>query len=186
MKQNAKKNGLILVFTGDGKGKTTASMGTALRMVSHGKRVGMVQFFKRTTGHGTRATKAKGQAWVVDRGSWPGFQVWSFGGGFTWKTAREETLKAIQRGWKKCCELLKDPKYNLVILDEIHIVLKHKFLKTAEVIKALKRRPAAQHVILTGRSAPQAIIRQANLVTEMKCVKHPFDRGIPAQLGIEF
>jgi len=166
-----KPKGLILAFTGDGKGKTTAAIGTALRMLRHGKRVGMVQFFKNRTrdlGFGSR------------------FKTWSFGGGFTWEIAREENLKAAQRAWKKCCELLKDPKYHLVILDEIHIALKYKFLKTPEVIKALKEKPAAQHVILTGRGAPQAILRLADLVTEMKCVKHPFKKGTPAQPGIEF
>jgi len=163
--------GLILVFTGDGKGKTTAALGTALRMVSQGKRVGVVQFFKKGTRDSFFGTR---------------FKTWGFGGGFTWGTAREENLKAVQKAWGKCRELLKDPKYSLVILDEIHIALKYKFLKATEVIKALKKRPAAQHVILTGRGAPRGLLKVADLVTEMKCVKHPFQRGILAQPGIEF
>jgi len=169
--ENKMNKGLILVFTGDGKGKTTAAMGCALRMISHGKRAGMVQFFKLRTPNSGLRTK---------------FKVWSFGGGFTWRVARDENAKVVQKAWKKCRKLLKDPKYDLVILDEIHIALKYKFLTTAEVIKVLKRRPARQHVILTGRGAPQAVIRLADLVTEMKCVKHPFQCGIPAQPGIEF
>ncbi|MEI7752496.1 MAG: cob(I)yrinic acid a,c-diamide adenosyltransferase [Candidatus Omnitrophota bacterium] len=163
--------GLILVFTGDGKGKTTAAMGTALRMISHGKRVGMVLFFKKGARESFLGTR---------------FKTWGFGGGFTWETTREENAKAVQKAWGKCRELLRDPKCNLVILDEIHIALKYEFLKTAEVIKVLKKRPAAQHVILTGRGAPRGLLKAADLVTEMKCLKHPFKRGILAQPGIEF
>ena len=177
-----KKQGLILVMTGDGKGKTTAAMGSALRMIGHGKKVGMVQFFKPESGNGERGT---GEVKAVKKfGSL--FRGWSFGGGFTWKTDREENAKAVRKAWKKCCQLLRDSRCSVVILDEIHIVLRHKFLKVSDVIAALKRRPALQHVILTGRNAPQAIIRFADLVTEMKCVKHPFQKGIPAQPGIEF
>jgi cob(I)alamin adenosyltransferase len=165
------ERGLIIIFTGDGKGKTTAAMGTALRMISHGKRVAMVQFFKRHTPYAVRLPRLK---------------VWSFGGGFTWKVARQENAKAVHKAWRKCRELLKSRKYSLVILDEIHIALKYKFLKTAEVIRILNKRPALQHVILTGRGAPRALIKAADLVTEMKCVKHPFKRGVLAQPGIEF
>lgn len=163
--------GLIIVFTGNGKGKTTAAMGCALRMISHGKRVAMVQFFKKETrdsGLGTR------------------FKTWGFGGGFTWKTARKENAKSVRRAWKKCAELLRSPKYHLVILDEIHIALRYKLLKVSDVARALKRKQPGQHVILTGRGAPQPILRLADLVTEMRCVKHPFRRGVPAQPGIEF
>jgi cob(I)alamin adenosyltransferase len=181
-----KQQGLIIAFTGDGKGKTTAALGTAMRMIRHGKRVAMVQFFKGAMGHGTRATKCERTTWAVDRGSWPGFRVWSFGGGFTWRVAREENARVAQKAWKKCRELLRDPKYSLVIFDEIHIALKYKFLKVPEVVRALKSRRSSQHVILTGRGAPQAMIRLADLVTEMKCVKHPFTRGVLAQPGIEF
>lgn len=171
----------MLIFTGDGKGKTTAAMGTALRMISHGKRVGVVQFFKRATHNAQRTTKIP--ALNVDRCA---LRVWSFGGGFTWDTARDENTKAVRKAWKKCCKLLKDPKYDLVILDEIHIALKYKFLKTREILQALKKRPSLQHVILTGRGAPRGLMKVADLVTEMKCVKHPFPRGVCAQPGIEF
>lgn len=176
--------GLILVFTGNGKGKTTAAMGCAMRMMGHGKQVGMVQFFKRATHNAQRTTlMLKTDSLSVDRCA---LRVWSFGGGFTWKVARKKNQQAVDQAWKKCCELLNDPKYSLVILDEIHIALRYKFLKAAEVVKALKKRPAGQHVILTGREAPRTLLKAADLVTDMKCVKHPFDRGVPAQLGIEF
>jgi cob(I)alamin adenosyltransferase len=171
VKPNIKKKGLVLAFTGDGKGKTTAAMGTALRMISHGKKVGMVQFFKSKTPHIVPCTK---------------FKVWSFSGGFTWQVPRGENVKAVQRAWRKCAGLLRSPAYDLVIFDEIHVAFHHKFLRVSDVVKALKRRRPGLHVILTGRNAPQAILRCADLVTEMKCVKHPFDCGIPAQAGIEF
>jgi cob(I)alamin adenosyltransferase len=178
-----KTQGLILVFTGDGKGKTTAAFGMALRILGNGGRVGVVQFFKYPLK--SKALEKEGAFRAL--GKFAGrFRVWSFGGGFTWRVPREENAQAVQKAWKKCCELLKNPKYNLVILDEIHIALRYKFLKVSDVVKALKRKRSGQHVILTGRNAPQAIIRLADLVTEMKCVKHPFDRGIPAQPGIEF
>jgi len=178
-----KSQGLILVFTGDGKGKTTAALGVALRVLGHGGRVGMVQFFKYPVT--SKALDKEGAFRVLKKFS-RRFRGWSFGGGFTWRVAREENVKAVRKSWKKCLELLKDPRYGLIILDEIHIALKYKFLKTSEVIHALKKRPACQHVILTGRGAPQALIKAADLVTEMKCVKHPFHKGILAQPGIEF
>ena len=171
MRRMKKHPGLILVFTGNGKGKTTAAMGTAFRMISHGGRVGVVQFFKNKT---------------RDLILGPRFKSWSFGGGFTWRVAREENTKVAQKAWKQCCKLLKDSKYDLVIFDELHIALRHQFLKISDVLHALKHKRSGQHVILTGRSAPQAIIRLADLVTEMKCVKHPFQRGVCAQPGIEF
>lgn len=172
-----KRKGLILAFTGDGKGKTTAALGTALRMINRGKRVGMVQFFK----SGDFLPSTGGQAGFGTR-----FKIWGFGGGFTWQVSREENAKAVQKAWHKCRELLRDPKYDLVILDEIHIALKYKFLRVADVLKALKERSAAKHVILTGRGAPKSILRIADLVTEMKCLKHPFACGIPAQPGLDF
>lgn len=168
--------GLILVFTGDGKGKTTAALGTALRMIGRGGRVAIVQFFKsRKTAELKPLERLSGSCLVV-----------RFGGGFTWDTSRKVNQTAVNKSWKKCQELLCGGKYDLVIFDEIHIALKYKFLKTAEVIRALKRKPPGRHVILTGRSAPTALLKIADIVTEMKCVKHSFDRGIPAQPGIEY
>jgi len=175
--------GLIQVYTGDGKGKTTAAFGVALRTLGHGGRVGVVQFFKYPIT--SKALDREGAFRALKKFK-SRFHVWSFGGGFTWRVAREENAKAVQKAWTKCCELLKDPRYDLVILDEIHIALRYKFLKASEVVTALKRRRSGQHVILTGRGAPPAIIRLADLVSEMRCVKHPFKDGILAQAGIEF
>ncbi|MFH1800474.1 MAG: cob(I)yrinic acid a,c-diamide adenosyltransferase [Candidatus Omnitrophota bacterium] len=178
-----KTQGLVQVYTGNGKGKTTAALGMALRILGHGGRVGVVQFFKYPVQ--SKALDKEGAFRALKKFAGR-FRVWSFGGGFTWRVAREENTKAVQKAWKKCCELLKDPKYDLVIFDEIHIALRYKFLKAFDVVKALRRKRSGQHVILTGRGAPQAIIHLADLVTEMRCVKHPFDRGTPAQQGIEF
>lgn len=175
-----------MVFTGDGKGKTTAAMGCALRMLGHGKRVGMVKFFKNFVAHAARATDHEKAAWTVRRGSWPGFRVWSYGQGFTWENSGAQNRKIAREAWKKCRELLRDPEYSMVIFDEINIALRMKFLKTAEVCKTLKGKPSLKHVILTGRGAPRELIRIADLVTEMKCVKHPFRYKVPAQAGIEF
>lgn len=175
--------GLIHVFTGDGKGKTTAAFGIALRTLGHHGKVGVVQFFKYPVR--SKALDKEG-AFRVLRKFGARFRVWSFGGGFTWNTSREVNQKAVDQAWKKCRELLNDPKYLLVIFDEIHIALKYKFLKPHEVIKALKQKPAMKHVILTGRGAPKAIFQIADLVTEMKCIKHPFRKGVFAQPGLDF
>lgn len=177
-----KNTGLIQVYTGDGKGKTTAALGVALRTLGHGGKVGVVQYFKYPIN--SKANDREGAFRVLKK--FPGFRVWSFGGGFTWRVAREENAKAVQKSWKQCCTLLRDPKYSLVIFDEIHIALRYRFLKPSDVVTALKSKRPGLHVILTGRGAPQAILRLADLVTEMKCVKHPLKRGILAQPGIEF
>lgn len=175
--------GLTMVFTGDGKGKTTAAFGVALRVLGHGGRVGVVQFFKYPVK--SKASDREGAFRILEKFR-SRFRVWSFGGGFTWRVAREENIKAVRKAWKKSCELLKDPKYNLVILDEIHIALKYGFLEAAEVIRVLKKKPVSQHVILTGRGAPRMLIKASDLVTEMRCEKHPFKKGVLAQPGIEF
>ncbi|MFA5168562.1 MAG: cob(I)yrinic acid a,c-diamide adenosyltransferase [Candidatus Omnitrophota bacterium] len=178
-----KTQGLIQVYTGDGKGKTTAAFGVALRTLGHGGRVGVVQFFKYPIK--SKALNKEGAFRALEKFS-NRFHVWSFGGGFTWQVIRKENAKAVQKAWKQCRVLLKNSKYDLVIFDEIHIALLHKFLKVSDVVKALKYKRSGQHVILTGRGAPPAIIRLADLVTEMKCVKHPLGRGILAQPGVEF
>lgn len=185
--------GLIQVYTGDGKGKTTAAFGVALRVLGHGGRVGVVQFLKGSAHNAQSATKIPALRPGARSGELESlkkfgskFRAWSFGGGFTWKVAREANAKAVARAWKQCKALLRDPRYPLVIFDEIHLALKYRFLKTSEVVCALKKRPATKHVILTGRGAPAALIKAADLVTEMKCVRHPFRKGVPARRGIEF
>jgi len=174
--QKISHKGIILVFTGDGKGKTTAAFGTALRTIGLGRRVAIVQFFK----------SQKTAEWKPLLRLAPSCRLFRCGGGFTWDTARKVNQKVADKAWRQCRALLRDKKYALVIFDEIHIALRYKFLKTSEVVRALRGKVASQHVILTGRGAPKSILRLADLITEMKCIKHPLSKGIPAQAGIDF
>lgn len=173
-----KKKGLTLVHTGGGKGKTTAAFGTALRSLGRGYQVAMVQFIKGKWRTGeVEAAKIFG-----DR-----FKIFTIGDGFTWDTQNfEQDVRTARRAWEKCKELLHDREHQLVILDEINYVMKYNFLDPAEVITELKQRPPDKHVILTGRGAAREIIEIADLVTEMKCIKHPYKQGIKAQPGIEY
>jgi cob(I)alamin adenosyltransferase len=172
------KKGLILVNTGDGKGKTTAAFGTALRAIGRGNKVAMVQFIKGKwkTGEVEAAKKFGDQ-----------FQIFTMGEGFTWDTKNfEEDVKTAQRAWQKCKELLHDKDHEVVIFDEINYCMKYNFLNPAEVARELQKKPPLKHVILTGGGAPREIIEIADLVTEMKCIKHPYEKGIKAQPGIEY
>ncbi len=172
------KKGLIIVHTGEGKGKSTAAFGTALRAMGRGYKVGIVQFIKGNwkTGEGEFLKKNKK---LCDH--------FVMGTGFTWDTKNfKEDMKVARKAWEKCKEILADPQYYLVIFDEINYVLKYNFLDVKEVVAALKKKPALKHVILTGNGAPKELIVIADLVTEMKCVKHPYYQGIKAQPGIEY
>ncbi len=173
-----KKKGLILVNTGTGKGKTTAAFGTALRALGTGYRVAMVQFIKGKWKTGeVEAAKKFG-----DR-----FKIFTMGEGFTWNTQSYELdVAAAKKAWAKCLELLRDKEHQLVIFDEINYCLQYNFLDPKEVVKALKKKPSLKHVILTGGGAPAELIKVADLVTEMKCIKHPYEQGIKAQPGIEY
>lgn len=172
------KKGLILVHTGGGKGKSTAAFGTALRAVGRGYSVAVVQFIKGDWKTGEeKAAKTFGKK----------FKIFPMGEGFTWNTKSfEKDVKSAERAWKKCLELLHDKEHQVVIFDEINYVLKYNFLSAAEIVSALKKKPVLKHVILTGNGAPKKLIEAADLVTEMKCVKHPFQKGIVAQPGIEY
>ncbi len=172
------KKGLILVNTGDGKGKSTAAFGTALRALGQGYKVAIVQFIKGNwkTGEGEFFKKFKGQA-----------QIHSMGDGFTWDTKNfEEDVKTAARAWEKCRELLHDDTHHLVVFDEINCAMAYNFLDAKKVVVELQKKPPLKHVILTGRGAPQELIELADLVTEMKCVKHPYTKGIKAQPGIDY
>ncbi len=173
-----KKKGLILVNTGDGKGKSTAAFGTALRAIGRGYNVGMVQFIKGKwkTGEVEAAKKFGDQ-----------FEIFTIGDGFTWDTQNfEQDVKTAHRAWEKCRELLQDDRHQVVIFDEINYVMKYNFLDPAEVVKEIRNKPPLKHVILTGGGAPPELIEIADLVTEMKCIKHPYQQGIKAQPGIEY
>lgn len=177
-KGDYQKKGLILVNTGGGKGKTTAAFGTALRALGRGWRVGMVQFIKGKwkTGEVEAAKKFGDQ-----------FEIFTIGDGFTWDTQNfEQDVKTAETAWEKCKELLHDKEHQLVIFDELNYVLKYNFLPAEKVAAELRKKPPLKHVILTGNGAPEEIIELADLVTEMKPIKHPYEKGIKAQPGIEY
>ncbi|MFZ0071915.1 MAG: cob(I)yrinic acid a,c-diamide adenosyltransferase [Xanthobacteraceae bacterium] len=172
------EKGLLIVHTGTGKGKSTAAFGLALRMLGRGKRVGVVQFVK--------------GAWhTAERDALAAFGdqvVWhTMGEGFTWETqdlARD--IAAAERAWAKSRELMVDPSFGLVILDELNIALRYNYLDLAAVVTALTSRRPGLHVIVTGRNAKPELIGAADLVTEMTLVKHHFAAGVKAQPGIEY
>ena len=172
------KKGLILVNTGNGKGKSTAAFGTALRALGRGYKVSVVQFIKGKWHTGEEmAVKFFGG----------NFKIFPMGEGFTWNTqdfARD--VATARKTWEKCVEVLNDKEHQLVVFDEINYCLKYNFIDAAEVVKELRKKPPMKHVFLTGGGAPAEIIEIADLVTEMKCIKHPYEQGILAQAGIEY
>ncbi len=178
------EKGLLIVHTGAGKGKSTAAFGLALRMLGHGRRVGIVQFGKGQWDTGERAALLRFGDLVTLR---------SFGEGFTWDTQdRARDIRAAEAAWRAAVGMIEEagrgdsPGYALVILDEINIALRYGHLPVAEVVATLVARPSDLHVAVTGRNAPPALIEAADLVTEMTLVKHPFRAGVKAQQGIEF
>ena len=174
------KKGLLIVFTGNGKGKTTASLGMALRTIGHGHKVAIIQFIKGgwTTGE-EKALKS-----LSSNISWH-----SLGEGFTWETQdRIRDEKLVQEAWKLAKKYIKNESYKLIILDEINIATKLGYLDSEEIINFLKSLVNRKnHVVLTGRGASDSIIKYSDLVTEMKLIKHPFkEQGIKAQKCVEF
>jgi cob(I)alamin adenosyltransferase len=173
------EKGLVLVFTGEGKGKTTAALGLVLRSLGHGERVAVVQFIKGGWQPGeARALELFGEA-----------LAWhALGEGFTWETQdRERDRSLVQAAWERSCAYLADPGRHLVVLDEVNVALKLGYLAVEQVLEGLALRPPLTHVALTGRGAPPALLARADLVTEMKLVRHPFrEQGVKAQRGIEF
>jgi len=172
------EKGLLIVHTGTGKGKSTAAFGLALRMLGRGKRVGVVQFIKGAWHTAERDALAK----FGDQISWH-----TMGEGFTWETQDlSRDIAAAERAWAKAEELMADPSFGLVILDELNIALRYDYLDLDRVIAALKARRPDLHVVVTGRNAKPQLIEAADLVTEMTLVKHHFAAGVKAQEGIEF
>jgi cob(I)alamin adenosyltransferase len=172
------EKGLLIVHTGTGKGKSTAAFGLALRMLGRGKRVGVVQFIK----GGWHSAERDALATFGDQVSWH-----TMGEGFTWETqdlARD--IAAAERAWAKAQDLMADPSFGLVILDELNIALRYDYLDLAAVLAALAARRPDLHVVVTGRNAKPQLIEAADLVTEMTLVKHHFAAGVKAQPGIEF
>lgn len=168
--------GVLVVLTGNGKGKSSSAFGMALRSLGHGMSVGIVQFIKsRETGEGRFL-----------RGM-PNVSYHVMGEGFTWETQdRERDARAALAAWKQAEALLGDDGPDLVVLDELNIALRQGLVDLAEVLAVLAARPAMQHVVITGRGAPPALVEAADTVTELGSVKHAFQAGVKAQKGIEW
>jgi cob(I)alamin adenosyltransferase len=173
------EKGLVLVFTGDGKGKTTAALGLALRTLGHGEQVAVVQFIK----GGWQPGEAKALELFGESLHWH-----ALGEGFTWETQdRDRDRMLVQRAWERSLTYLADANRKLVVLDEVNVALKLGYLGIEQVLEGLDLRPELTHVALTGRGAPAPLLERADLVTEMKMVRHPFrEQGVKAQQGIEF
>lgn len=169
--------GLLIVHTGDGKGKSTAAFGMILRCLGYGFPVGMVQFGK--------GTKPSGERMALERFS-DLIRIETAGRGFTWEVPGKEANAAVARaGWQAARAMLDDPALRLVVLDELNFVLGRGFLSLDEVLPVLCSRRPDLHVVVTGRGAPEALTALADLVTEMREIRHPFRRGIMAQPGID-
>jgi cob(I)alamin adenosyltransferase len=171
------QKGLVIVNTGNGKGKTTAALGVLFRAWGRGMRVCMLQFIKATTSNYGETKAAKRL----------GIEMIAMGDGFTWLSEDIEKDKATARKcWELCQQKIVSGEYDIVILDEMTYTLSYGWLDVNEVIAVLKQRPAGMHIIITGRNAVPELVEYADLVTEMNEIKHPYTQGIKAQKGIEF
>lgn len=172
------RHGLLIVNTGNGKGKTTASLGMVLRAWGRGMRVCVIQFIKARTGQWGEIKAAKKL----------GIEWYTTGDGFTWLSKdMDETVARALSGWELAREKISSGNYDLIVLDEFTYALAYNWLDTGDVLAWLRaHKPNDLHLVITGRDAPPALIEQADLVTEMNLIKHPYDQGIQAQAGIEF
>ena len=177
------EKGLLIVHTGKGKGKSTAAFGLAVRAIGNGMKVGVVQYVKGKWRTGERGVLEKFPEQV---------EIRTMGEGFTWETQdRARDIQAARNAWDVSRQMIEasrgdDPKYDLVLLDELNIVLRYGYLDLVEVVEFLSNKPEMLHVVVTGRNAKPELIEAADLVTEMAMVKHPFRAGVKAQKGIEF
>ncbi|WP_433691381.1 cob(I)yrinic acid a,c-diamide adenosyltransferase [Kosakonia cowanii] len=170
------ERGIVIVFTGNGKGKTTAAFGTATRAVGHGKKVGVIQFIKGTWPNGERNLL---EPLGVE------FQVMATG--FTWDTQnRESDTAACLESWQHAERMLADPALDMVLLDELTYMVAYDYLPLEKVLTALQNRPPMQTVIITGRGCHRDILEAADTVSELRPVKHAFEAGIKAQIGIDY
>ena len=177
--QRQKKKGLIMVNTGDGKGKTSAALGVAFRAAGNNMHVAIIQFIKGKWKYGELESAKQLKTPI---------EIHAMGEGFTWDTKnRERDIEMTRKAWDLCKEKMMSGKYEVVVFDEINYVIDYHYLDLKEVLEALTKKPEMVHVILTGRNAKPELIELADLVTEMREIKHPFKlQGILAQRGIEF
>ncbi|MBN8971609.1 MAG: cob(I)yrinic acid a,c-diamide adenosyltransferase [Rhizobiales bacterium] len=180
METKTVEKGLLIVHTGNGKGKTSAALGMVFRHIGHDMPVGIVQFTK-------SAKWDTGEARLLNK--FPDLvTLHIMGEGFTWETQdRARDIAAARTGWEQAKALIRDDRHQLVLLDELNIVLRYDYLPLDEVLTFLREeKPADKHVVITGRNAHDSLIEMADLVTDMTMVKHPFRQGVKAQKGIEF
>ncbi|WP_242914818.1 cob(I)yrinic acid a,c-diamide adenosyltransferase [Brevundimonas pishanensis] len=172
------EKGLVIVHTGAGKGKTTAALGMAIRMIGHGMKVSIIQFIKGAMDTGEQAVFNVFPDLVEMR---------PMGEGFTWDTQdRAADIANVRAAWEVCKSRIMDPEWKMVICDELNIALRYDYLPLEEVLEVLANKPEDTHVVITGRNAREELIAVADLVTEMSLVKHPFRSGVKAQAGVEF
>ena len=169
---------MVIVYTGDGKGKTTAALGLAMRAVGHGMKVIMLQFLKGKWKPGERKAAEKLA---------PLFEMRPLGGDFTWESENiAQNRETARKAWEESRKAVLSGAYDMVILDEINYVVGYDFLPAEEVLTLIREKPPGMHLVLTGRRAHSKLIEAADLVTEMVAIKHPFRKGIKGQRGIEF
>jgi len=173
-----KTTGLIALFTGNGKGKTTAALGLAFRALGHGHRVCVIQFLKGSWKYGELDAAERFK---------PLLEFHVMGRGFTWKSEDlEKDKEAARNAWEFAVKTIKENRHELIILDELTYLCRYQIIEEEALLNVLKNKPATMHIAITGRHASEALIQQADLVTEMLEIKHPFQNGIQAQKGMEF
>jgi cob(I)alamin adenosyltransferase len=178
MQSKTQTGGLLLVHTGEGKGKSTAGFGMVARALGWGQRVGVVQYIKGKWITGERRFFARFPDQIR-------FEI--MGEGFTWDTQdRARDIAAAEAAWQKSVEMIADPELDFVLLDELNVALRYEYLNLAKIVEALKNRPRDKHICVTGRDAKPELMEIAELVTEMRMIKHPFHQGIKAQRGVDF
>ncbi|MEE8380032.1 MAG: cob(I)yrinic acid a,c-diamide adenosyltransferase [Gammaproteobacteria bacterium] len=171
------EKGLLMVYTGPGKGKSTAAFGMGLRILGHGMRLGVVQFIKGAMECAERRFFSQ-----MD-----GCEFTAMGDGFTWITQnRDQDILSAQRAWDKAQTMLESKRFDMLIFDELNIILHYGYLELETVLAAVQARQPNTHVVITGRNAPEPLIEQADLVSEIRAIKHPYKAGIKAQAGVEF
>lgn len=170
--------GLLIIYTGNGKGKSTAAFGMGLRIIGHGLKLGVVQFIK--------GAQFSAEREVLSR--LPNVDFHTTGDGFTWHTQdRERDLASAARAWNVATRMLADPSYQMVILDELNLILRYGYLDLAVVLATLAGRREGLHVVVTGRHAPSELIALADLVSDVRAIKHPYkEQGVRAQRGVEY
>ncbi|WP_374519394.1 cob(I)yrinic acid a,c-diamide adenosyltransferase [Undibacterium squillarum] len=178
IQQAQRLTGVLLVHTGNGKGKSSSAFGMVMRALGHGMKVGVVQFIKGAMSTGEEKFLRRFPEEV---------QFHAMGEGYTWETQnRERDMEKAALAWEQAKRFLTDPEIGLVVLDELNIALKYQYLDLQQVIADLDARPEMQHVAVTGRGAPPELIEIADTVTEMQVIKHAFKEGIAAQAGVEW